>query len=41
MRLQLAAHALNNTYLGDAAIIVDPVDPLPEPTPEPDPAPTP
>ncbi len=41
MKLSLASHALNNTYLGDAAIINSTVDPIPTPTPEPDPAPTP
>jgi len=41
MRLSLAAHALNNTYLGDAPIQNSTVDPIPTPSPEPDPAPAP
>ena len=41
MKLSLASHAINNTYLGDAPVINSTVDPIPTPSPEPDPQPTP
>lgn len=41
MKLSLASHAMNNTYLGDAAVTNSTVDPIPEPVPEPIPTPTP
>ena len=41
MKLSLASHALNNTYLGNASVSNSSVDPIPTPDPVPDPAPTP